>query len=446
VPSPHLTEVTPGVLVATSRFMATNTVVVTHGADALVIDPGVHLDELEALAAELTARRIRAIGGFATHAHWDHVLWHRELGDVPRWAAARTVTEAIIHHTELVEAAEAVTALDDARLGATLLAVTETVPWSGPEAQLVTHDAHAPGHTALHLPDLGLLVAGDMGSDIEVPLLEHGIPAPAALAAYHEGLERLAAVAPVDVVVTGHGHVCDGAMWRRRLDADRRYLDDLARGVERDDPRLIEPWLVDADASMGDELTKPAWRRWTRSLASPTAEQTAAVADGLVAFLGHRAGTVATYDALPGEVRLDGLLTASGALAADTGLPRPGRLAVDAVVAPRLGDDGSVTWHLDTGRSEVHRLGLTQPTEGAPAMEPGDIDVLLVPGRLFDRHGIRLGRGGGHYDRLLPRLRPGIPVIGVTTDDRIVARLPTEAHDQPMTHLATESGVCAVAR
>ena len=81
--------------------------------------------------------------------------------------------------------------------------------------------------------------------------------------------------------------------------------------------------------------------------------------------------------------------------------------------------------------------------DGAP-VDPAALDVLLVPGRAFDRRGIRLGRGGGHYDRILPRLRPGVPAVGVTVEERIVPRLPAEPHDVPMTHLATESGVRAV--
>jgi 5,10-methenyltetrahydrofolate synthetase len=430
VPGPRLHEAAPGVLVATSRFMATSTVVVTSGRDALVVDPGVHLDELEALGAELLARRLQPVGGFATHAHWDHVLWHRDLGDVPRWASRATVADGVTHHHELVDQAEAAVELDDERLGLGLTPVEGALPWTGPEAVLVTHDAHAVGHTALHLPDLGLLVTGDMGSDIEVPLLEHGVPGPQALLAYHEGLERLAALPSVELVVTGHGHVCDGAMWRRRLDADRRYLDDIAAGRPSDDTRLIEPWLVDADAGMRASLTKRAWRDWVRSLDPPTPTRTAAVRDALAAFLGPQPGVVGSYLPLPGEVDLSDLL---------------GDVGADAVALPRLEGDGTLAWRRDAGDRERNELGFDQPADHLPEIDPLDFDVLLVPGRLFDHHGVRLGRGGGHYDRLLPRLRPGVAIVGVTVDERVVPRLPTERHDEPMTHLATESGVRAVA-
>lgn len=428
MPGNRLEEVAPGVLVATSRFMATNTVVVVHGRDALLVDPGVHLDELESLAGELLARRLQPVGGFATHAHWDHVLWHRGLGDVPRWASSATVTEGIAHHHELVDQAEAVVELDDERLGLSLTPVKGALPWTGPEAVPICHDAHATGHAALHLPELGLLVAGDMGSDIEVPLLEHGVPGPQALLAYHEGLERLAALAPVDLVVTGHGHVCDGAMWRRRLDADRRYLDDIAAGRPTDDTRLVEPWLEDADAGMRASLTKREWRVWARALASPDETASAAVREGITTFLGRRPGVVAAYVPLPGEVDLAGLLD----------------IGADVIALPCMEPDGTVSWRRDEGRRQRNRLGFDQPSADLPVVDPVDFDLLLVPGRLFDHHGIRLGRGGGHYDRLLPRLRPGAAVVGVTVDERIVPRLPTDQHDRPMTHLATQSGVRAV--
>lgn len=441
---PRLVEVAPGVLVATSRFMATNTTVVAAGRRALVIDPGVHLDELESLAVEVLGRRLDPVGGFATHAHWDHVLWHPHLGEVPRWASAATVHDAVVHLHDNVDQAEAVVELADERPGLGLTPVADALPWEGPEAVLVTHDAHACGHSALHLPELGVLVAGDMGSDIEVPLLTHGVPGPQALIAHHEALDRLAALDRVDVVVTGHGHVCDGVMWRRRLDADRRYLDDIAVGRPTDDTRLVEPWLVDADAGMRSSLTKPAWRQWVRTLEPPTGSQTAAVRDGLAAFLGTRPGSVAAYLPLPGEVELGDLLASARQDRRITRLPGHATVLADVVALPFLEEDGSVTWRSDEGDRERNDLGFDQPAGHLPTVDPFDFDVVLVPGRLFDSHGVRLGRGGGHYDRLLPRLRPGAAVVGVTVEDRVVPRLPTERHDRPMTHLATEAGVRAL--
>ncbi len=90
---------------------------------------------------------------------------------------------------------------------------------------------------------------------------------------------------------------------------------------------------------------------------------------------------------------------------------------------------------------ERHPFGLLQPAADSPAAALADIDLVLVPGLVFDTAGYRLGYGKGLYDRLLPRLRAGVPLLGVVHTDLIVAELPREAHDVPMTHLATEQGV-----
>jgi 5-formyltetrahydrofolate cyclo-ligase len=90
---------------------------------------------------------------------------------------------------------------------------------------------------------------------------------------------------------------------------------------------------------------------------------------------------------------------------------------------------------------ERHPFGFAQPTARAPIVPDRAIDVVLVPGLAFDRAGTRLGYGAGLYDRLLPRLRSGIPRIGVTIDALICEALPREAHDVAMTHLLTPSGL-----
>ena len=168
--------------------------------------------------------------------------------------------------------------------------------------------------------------------------------------------------------------------------------------------------------------TKAEWRRWARSLPAVDAAVARRVVEALRALLADVQGPVLGYVALPDEVTLDGLAPAELCL-------------------PRLGDSGAMTIHDAAGAREHHALGFEQPAADGPVVEPSSLAAVLVPGRVFDRQGYRLGRGGGHYDRLLPVLRPGIPVVGVTVDARIVDHLPRERHDRPMTHLATEEGV-----
>lgn len=81
----------------------------------------------------------------------------------------------------------------------------------------------------------------------------------------------------------------------------------------------------------------------------------------------------------------------------------------------------------------------TLPTE--PSVDVRDLDVVLVPGLAFDAAGHRLGRGGGHYDRFLARLRPDCLCVGMCFEGQIVAAVPTDTWDQPVDVIATEAGV-----
>ena len=112
------------------------------------------------------------------------------------------------------------------------------IPWDGPEARLIVHDGHAPGHGAVFLPESGVLIAGDMCSDVEIPLLDTDAADP--LGDYRTGMERLASVPGVRQVVPGHGHVGDAGGLRRRLALDAAYLDAITTGQPAGDPRLTK--------------------------------------------------------------------------------------------------------------------------------------------------------------------------------------------------------------
>jgi 5-formyltetrahydrofolate cyclo-ligase len=66
--------------------------------------------------------------------------------------------------------------------------------------------------------------------------------------------------------------------------------------------------------------------------------------------------------------------------------------------------------------------------------------VVLVPALAVDRRGVRLGRGGGFYDRSLSFCRPGARLVAVVRDSELVDELPGEPHDVPMTHALTPGG------
>jgi glyoxylase-like metal-dependent hydrolase (beta-lactamase superfamily II) len=243
----RLREIAPGVLVATAVFATTtSTVVAADDGGCLVIDPAVSVADVAALAADLAGAGLRPRAGFATHPHWDHVLWSRDLGDVPRYAAAGAITIAETERDGMVSELEKSAPGHDLSLFGRLVALpggTGSIPWDGPAAHVVIHDGHAPGHAAVFLPGTGVLIAGDMLSDIEIPILDTVADDP--LGDYRTGLKRLAAVSGVRWLVPGHGHVADAAQFRRRLEADTRYLDLLAKGRPFDDPRCTAQWMRD---------------------------------------------------------------------------------------------------------------------------------------------------------------------------------------------------------
>jgi len=238
-----LTEVAPGVWTAVAEtWTSVTTVVVAPDGACLVVDPGITVAEVESLALAVHEHGWRVIAGFSTHAHWDHLLWTASLGDVPRWATARTTSLAANLRTAAAAETEVVAPGHDLELLGRLTPLPDgaaTVPWDGPQILVVDHDGHSRGHAALVLPAARVLLAGDMLSDLEIPLLD--VDAADAVGDYRTGLDRIEAAArahDVAVVVPGHGHVGDAAELARRFAADRAYLDDLVDGRRSTDPRL----------------------------------------------------------------------------------------------------------------------------------------------------------------------------------------------------------------
>jgi hydroxyacylglutathione hydrolase len=239
------TEIAPGVLVATAvQYTTTTTVIAGTDGSCLVIDPAVTVAEVAGLAAALVARGLRPVAGWSTHPHWDHLLWQASLGDVPRYATARCATAAADWRDDLLkELAEEAPGHDLSLFGAVSPLDAPVIPWDGPRARVIAHDAHAPGHGAVFLPDSGVLITGDMCSDIEMPLLDTETADP--VGDYRAGLARLASLSSeVQVVIPGHGQAGDGLEFRRRVAADLAYLDALERGKPPEDPRITGEWLT----------------------------------------------------------------------------------------------------------------------------------------------------------------------------------------------------------
>ena len=242
-----LKQVAEGVHVHESVFLQSNSVVVQGGDGVLLIDPGVTGDEMAALAEDLRGLGQPVVAGFSTHPHWDHVLWHAMFGEVPRYATARCAAAAdqLLSDPDwkarvaLVLPPEFAEEIPMELLGLLtgLPGDAAQLPWNGPQARIIEHRAHAAGHAALLIRERGVLVAGDMLSDILMPFLDLGAVDPlddylAALLALESVADDIVAVSP------GHGSAGGPRQLRTRIQQDRAYVEALRDGGVSDDPRV----------------------------------------------------------------------------------------------------------------------------------------------------------------------------------------------------------------
>jgi glyoxylase-like metal-dependent hydrolase (beta-lactamase superfamily II) len=243
-----LRQVAEDVLIRQSEFCQSNAVVVQGRAGVLLIDPGVLGDEMTALADDLRELGQPAVAGFSTHPHWDHLLWHARLGTAPRYGTARCAATARNLLSEpgwkariagwippdIVEQVP----LDLLGLITGLPAGMTQIPWDGPAVRIIEHQAHARGHAALLIEERGVLIAGDMLSDVLIPMLDlNGTADP--IEDYLAALRLLeGAAGDVDVVVPGHGSIGAADQVHARIDQDRAYVHALRDAHVSGDPRV----------------------------------------------------------------------------------------------------------------------------------------------------------------------------------------------------------------
>lgn len=266
-----LTQIAEGVWVHESECIQTNTVVVQGADGLLLVDPGLTETELRSIAEDVRELGQRVVAGFATHPDWDHALWHPSFGDVPRYGTARCATSLRDLLAQADWEAQVAEGLPPEIAGEVpmhlfgqvtgLPAETAQMPWAGPTVRIIEHRAHAPGHAALLVEERGVLVAGDMLSDVLVPMLDIG-GADDPIGDYLAALRRLESVADdVEAVVPGHGSVGDAEDLRARIELDRAYVHALRDGQDPDDPRI------------GPNV-KPGWE-WVASIHQWQAERLA---------------------------------------------------------------------------------------------------------------------------------------------------------------------------
>ncbi len=275
-----LTQVAEGVLVHQSELLENNTAVVQGRAGVLLIDPGITGAEMACLANDLRDLGQPAVAGFSTHPDWDHVLWHAELGEAPRYGTARCAAfmRALRSNADwkarayegLPPEIAAETPLDLFGLITGLPAETAQIPWDGPQVRIIEHPAHAPGHAALLIEERGVLVAGDMLSDVFIPMLDDFDSTNNPVEEYLVGLQLLEdETEDVDVLIPGHGSVCGADQIGVRIRQDRAYVHALRDGHAPDDPRIgpsAKPgweWVSDIHVGQAQSLARRSERDGT---------------------------------------------------------------------------------------------------------------------------------------------------------------------------------------
>lgn len=261
-------QVTGTIHIQQSQVWQTNTGIISRDDRVILIDPGVLASELDTLAEALRDREI--VAGFATHFHWDHILWAPGLGAAPRHASTETCRLVAEHRERLLGLLDRIEQqmaaehglgpqwdrsllfdLQPMSLGAGTIA--------GVACELIDISGHADGQTALLLPDDDVAFVADTLSDVETPSLAEGS---GQRERYLATLDRLQDVIDrVSWVIPGHGAVADRAEAQRRLDADRRYLEHLPAAVaaapaEHSDEDLARAIAADlGETRAGDGLS-----------------------------------------------------------------------------------------------------------------------------------------------------------------------------------------------
>lgn len=185
---------------------------------------------------------------------------------------------------------------------------------------------------------------------------------------------------------------------------------------------------------MKDELRQAIVAKRNALTADEVACKTAAILQRLrqlVPF--QRAQDLLIYLDFRNEVRTDGLirelLDTNRKVYIPVTNPASHTLTISQLVEP---DQDLVRSH----------FGLLEPHPDAlRPVDPATIDLVIVPGIVFDRKGYRIGFGAGYYDRFLATLSTSIPLISLIYEFQLVDRIPKEAHDIPVHILVTENRI-----
>jgi len=166
-----------------------------------------------------------------------------------------------------------------------------------------------------------------------------------------------------------------------------------------------------------------------------------------LSVIGERARAVADHLMQTPELRNAATVAAYVSVSSEPGTgPLLDRLHASGkrVILPLLRPDNDLDWGTYDGPDGLRtaRRGLLEPD--GPPLGPEALvtaDVVLVPGIAVGSDGIRLGRGGGSYDRALARVPAGTFVCVLLNSEEVLDSVPRDDHDLAVTAVATEQGV-----
>ena len=163
---------------------------------------------------------------------------------------------------------------------------------------------------------------------------------------------------------------------------------------------------------------------WTEEYRQTVSESVCQQIEAFLPFV--RSHCVALYCALPDEVDLTAILERY------QGEKR--------LLIPRVeGDDINFYSYQSDSLITSENYKILEPTATVEeAVDPAEIELILVPGVAFDLHGGRMGRGKGYYDRFFARC-PHALRVAVTSSMQIVEQIPLEPWDVPMHYIISDS-------
>lgn len=145
----------------------------------------------------------------------------------------------------------------------------------------------------------------------------------------------------------------------------------------------------------------------------------------------ERAATVLAFASIRNEVRTEPSIEAAWSASKRVALPRV------------QGDELSL--HLVEPRTPLvpGSFSIPEPAEDAPRIEPGEIELALIPALAVDPRGYRIGYGGGYYDRLIPRLSEAC-TCALAYDFQLISEVPELRFDVAVDLVVTDARVIRV--